>query len=121
MTHRSLFRLFLGAATALPLAACAAPLPTTNPVDLKTILPSVISGYLDDKVGVDSLALLPPPPASGSAAAAADEAAFRASWALKDTPSWALAARDARLHFSEAVQAFSCALGLPITAEPLPT
>ena len=91
MTHRSRFRLFLGAATALLLAACAAPLPTTNPADLKTIRPGVVSGYLDDTVWVDSLALLPPPPAPGSAAATADEAAFRANWALKDTPSWARA------------------------------
>lgn len=120
MTHRSRFRLFLGAATALLLAACAAPLPTTNPADLKTIRPGVVSGYLDDTVWVDSLALLPPPPAPGSAAAAADEAAFRASRALKDTPSWSLAARDARLHFPEAAQAFSCALGVPITAEETP-
>jgi acid phosphatase (class A) len=102
------------------LAACATPLPTTNPADLKSPRPGFVPGYLANKTWVDSLALLPTPPAAGSAAQAADEAAFRATRALKDGPRWALAARDAELRFPKAADAFSCALGVPIAAETSP-
>jgi acid phosphatase (class A) len=67
----------------------------------------------------DSLALLPPPPAAGSAAFAADEQTYRSTRALRGTPRWALAAQDASLT-PDKVDAFSCALGIPITQTETP-
>src|SRR5208283_5603448 len=53
-----------------------------------------LQGYLDRKDLPDSLALIPPPPVAGSAAQAHDEGVARSSFALRDTPRFALAASD---------------------------
>lgn len=98
----------------------AAPLPTTNPDELKPLRPGVLPGYMAPGSWVDSLALLPPPPAAGSAALAADEAAYQATRVFKDTPRWAQAEKDAELSFPKAARTFSCALGLNISAEATP-
>lgn len=77
-------------------------------------------GYLAPTDLPDSVSLLAPPPAPGSAAVAADEEAYRLTRALRGTPRWALAARDAELDFPEAAGTFSCALGAPITEKDSP-
>lgn len=39
---------------------------------------------------------------------------------MQDTPRWNLAIEDAHLDFPEALGAFSCALGIPITEKDTP-
>ncbi len=79
-----------------------------------------LNGYVDPKQLPDSLALLPAPPAAGSAQQAADVDTFRRTRALRDTPRWALAAKDANLTFPAAAATFECALQVPITPEATP-
>jgi acid phosphatase (class A) len=116
---RHVHRLF-GAGLVAMLAACAAPLPTTNPADLPSPRPGLLPGYLPVQLWVNRLALRPAPPQAGSAAQAADDAAYRAAIAAKGSPRWQLAERDAELQFPRAADAFACALGVPIRAETSP-
>ena len=63
-----------------------------------------LQGYLDPKALPNSLALIPPPPAPGSAAFALDVEVAQSTFALRDTPRFALAASDYDLklpHFVE--------------------
>ncbi len=98
-------------------AAAGTPPP---PTELPEVRPGYVAGYLQPAELPDSLALLPPPPAAGSAALAADEAIYRATRALRDTLRWPQAAKDAELRFPRATEHFSCALGIPISAEATP-
>jgi acid phosphatase (class A) len=91
-----------------------------QPAPVPEIRPGILAGYLDEKAFPNSLALIPPPPADGSAALAVDEAVSRQRLALRGTPRWALAAEDAELTFPRAAGAFSCVLGIPITATDTP-
>ena len=70
--------------------------------------------------GFEGQVLIPPPPAQGSAAYALDEEVSQKALALRDTPRWDLAAKDADLSFPEAAGTFSCALGVPITEKDTP-
>ena len=79
-----------------------------------------LKGYLDRRVLPNSLALLPKPPAPDSAEQAADLAVYRATRALRDSPRWQLAAKDAVLRFPKAAEVFSCALDMPISQEATP-
>jgi acid phosphatase (class A) len=79
-----------------------------------------VIGYLKPEQLPNSQAFLPPPPAAGSAALAADEEAYRSTRALRDTPRWAMAVKDADLTFPNAAATFSCALGMPISQEETP-
>lgn len=79
-----------------------------------------VSGFLKPDNIPDSLSLLPPPPQKGSADFAADEEAYRATRALRNTPRWTLAVRDANLNFPGAPEAFSCAVDIPITRTETP-
>ena len=79
-----------------------------------------LPGYLSPEERPDSAAWLPPPPASGSAAFEADVEVHRATRALRDSPRWQVAARDARLKFPAATESFACALGLPISEAETP-
>lgn len=109
------------AAATLALAACAtAPLPTTNPAELKAPRPGLVPGYLPMPSAVNSLTLLAPPPAPGSAQQAADDAAYRSAIANRDSPRWKQAAADAVLRNPKVLDAYSCALGLPIDAAVSP-
>ncbi|MCX7228937.1 MAG: phosphatase PAP2 family protein [Burkholderiales bacterium] len=114
------------AAAALAAAACATPpaavVPSVSPEQIGEVRAGsgVLNGYLDRKLLPNALALLPPPPAEGSAAAAADLAAWRDSRALRNTPRWTVATRDAELRFPAAGRTFSCALDAPISAEATP-
>lgn len=113
------------------LAACATgPLNPPAPAVLPTALPpapppvpelrpGVPAGYLGRSLP-DSLALLPPYPAKGSPGFARDQAVSRASQKLKNTPRYALASRDADLSFPQVAGTFSCALGVPVSAQDTP-
>lgn len=112
--------LLCAALSAALLAGCAGVVPPTSPDDLSPGRPGYVLGYLPVAALPDSQALLPPPPAAGSAAFAADEEAYRSTRRLRDTPRWALAARDADLTFPNATGAFSCALDMPVSQEATP-
>ena len=79
-----------------------------------------LQGYLDPKAIPNSLALIPPPPAPGSAALALDEEIARNTFALRNTPRFALAAADFDLKLPHFVNDFSCALNAQITKEDCP-
>ncbi len=79
-----------------------------------------IPGYLLPEAAPDCMELLPPPPAPGSPALALDEEVSRKSLALRGTPRWELAKRDADLDFPEAAETFSCALNTRITEQDTP-
>ena len=79
-----------------------------------------LQGYLDQKALPDSLALIPPPPVVGSAAFAHDEEVARATFGLRDTPRYRLAASDFDLRLSKLTDDFSCALDAEITEENAP-
>jgi acid phosphatase (class A) len=79
-----------------------------------------VGGYLQPNELPDSTALLPAPPAAGSAAMASDTEAYRAARALRRTPRWAQARKDAELLFPKATEHFSCALAVPISFEATP-
>lgn len=108
-------------AAALLLGACGTTAPV-SPAEVGELRPGsgYLKGYLPAVELPDSLALLPAPPATGSAALAADGATFQALTALQGTPRGALAVQDANLKFPKAAQAFSCALGMPISEEATP-
>jgi len=109
------------AALAVLLAGCQTP-PPTSPEAVGEFRKGsgYLNGYLDPKQLPDSLALLPPPPAPGSAQQAADLATYQSTRALRDTPRWALAVKDANLSFPAAASTFGCALQIPISQEGTP-
>jgi acid phosphatase (class A) len=74
-----------------------------------------LPGFLGANGLPDGFALLSPPPAKGSAAFAADVAAYEADKVFRGTARWNLASKDSDLALPEAPNAFSCALGIPIT------
>jgi len=79
-----------------------------------------LQGYLDAKDRPDSLALIPPPPAPGTAAYALDVEVAQNTFALRDTPRFALAAADFELNVPHFIEVFSCALNTTITKENAP-
>ena len=103
--------LFLGGCAVAPPAARSPP-PRQAAGDVK--------GYLTKEAMADSGAYLPPPPAAGSPGQAADDAAYAATRALRGTPRWILATRDAEYRFPKAAEAFSCALGVSIDERRTP-
>lgn len=111
---------------ALAVAACSStPAPSTPPTSAAVVGEirtgsGYLNGYLPSAQLPDSLALLPPPPAPGSTAQTADVDSFHRLGALRGTPRGELARQDAQLKFPAAAQAFSCALGIPVSAENTP-
>jgi acid phosphatase (class A) len=103
------------------LAGCQTPPPTSPEVVGEFRKGSgYLNGYLDRKQLPNSLALLPPPPTANSPQAAADMDTYRSTRALRNTPRWALAAKDAELKFPAAASTFACALDTPISQEGTP-
>jgi acid phosphatase (class A) len=100
-------------------ALIPAAVPSPAPAQVPELRPGVPAGYLGRALP-DSLALLPPPPAKGSPGFARDQAVSRASQKLKTGPRYALASRDADLHFPQVAGTFSCALGVPISQQETP-
>jgi len=109
------------AACSLVGAACTTA-PTTSPEAVGELRAGsgILNGYLPRTDLPDSLALVAPPPAAGSPQALADESTFKGATALRNSPRWNLAARDANLKFPQAADTFSCALGMPISAQDTP-
>jgi acid phosphatase (class A) len=101
-------------------AGCSEYKSQNKPAGVYEIRAGMLSGYLKPEVLPNSVALLPPPPAIGSTAYALDREVSRKGLALRGTTRWALAAVDASLMFPRAADAFSCALGLPITEKHTP-
>jgi acid phosphatase (class A) len=89
-------------------AGCAGFERQSKPAAVPEIHPGILAGYLPSEV-------LP-----GSAALALDEEVNRKSLALRGTPRWDLAAKDAELMFPQAADTFSCALDAPITEQDTP-
>jgi acid phosphatase (class A) len=79
-----------------------------------------LQGYLDPKTLPNSLELIPPPPAAGSAAFAHDKEVAQSTFALRDTPRFALAASDFDLKLPHLIDTFSCALNAQITEQNAP-
>jgi len=83
------------------------------------IRPGVLAGYLGRELP-DSLKLLPAPPKEGSAAFRQDQAVSRASQKLRGTARDTQATSDADLSFPHVADAFSCALGVPVSQDQSP-
>ncbi len=92
----------------------------SKPDSVPEIRPGILTGYLQRNAYPNSAKLSPPPPAEGSAALASDEEISRKNLALRGSARWQLAAQDARLSFPEAMETFSCALGIRVTEQDLP-
>ncbi len=91
-----------------------------SPADVPEVRPGLLKGYLAKETMADALALVGEPPAPGSAAEALDQATAKASFPLRNTARWTLAAKDADLHFPGVAMQFSCALGVPISPMETP-
>ena len=63
----------------------------------KEIAPGFMEGYLAHEMLPNSLKLLPPPPAENSAAFALDEDVSQQNLALRGTPRWEKAIKDAEV------------------------
>ena len=103
-------------------AASSAPIPSPTPIssDVVSHLSRMPAGYLPREGLPNSLLLNPSPPAAGSAAMARDEEGARAPVALRGTPRWEQAKIDADLFSPDTTAVFSCAAGVPISAETTP-
>jgi acid phosphatase (class A) len=88
--------------------------------EIAEIMPGVLEGYLPQEAMINSLALVPPPPEEGSAAWALDQEVAALWVATSDEQRMAEAARDADLHFPEAMESFNVVLDVPVTEENTP-
>jgi acid phosphatase (class A) len=103
------------------LAGCAAVRsPEPPPTHLPEVRPGYVAGYLQPGQLPDSISLVPVPPKPGSWELGADDAVYKATRALRDTPRWKQAALDAELRFPKAANVFSCTLGIPISEAETP-
>lgn len=88
--------------------------------EIPEIYPGILIGYLPLDAPLDSHAFVPPAPAPDSPRQEMDDGIVADMLPLRGTARWDLAARDARLGFPAAAEAFSCAMGLPITEQDTP-
>ena len=107
-----------GPAAAEPVQHCESNI--GSPDNLKALKHGLVEGYLPQTSLPNSLELLPAPPARSSTAYTLDVETAEASFPLRGTPRWDLAARDANLNFPAAASIFSCALGVPISKKETP-
>ena len=82
--------------------------------------PARQSGYLTGAAVPDMIRVLPTAPALGSARDTADRAIFLATRSLEDSPRWKLAQSDNDMSVPGVLAAFSCAVGLTLTAANAP-
>jgi acid phosphatase (class A) len=102
------------------LVGCATPDPRNELISVPGGFPGLLAGYLESAALPNSLALVPPVPAVASSALALDEEISRRSFALRETPRWALAISDADLSFPHAAGTFSCVLNAPVSEAETP-
>ncbi len=114
----STVRPLLGAAIVVTLASCAASVPRSTAVEANVTTRAI--GYLQADAVPDSLSLVPAPPAADSAGFALDEQVSREARALRGSPRFAQAHRDAELGFPEGADQFACALDLDVSAQQTP-
>ena len=88
--------------------------------DVGELRPGLLEGFLHGQQVLNSAAFIPAPPNAGTALEMADVAANKAVLALRGTPRWNLAARDAELKFPEAAATFQCAVGRVISESETP-
>lgn len=77
-------------------------------------------GYLPAGGAPVATKILPDPPAADSAIGRAERETFETTRALKGTPRWTQAIRDADLSGKEGFHSFSCAAGVTISPETTP-
>lgn len=111
-------RPLLGLAIALSLAGCAST--ATAPTAVEANVTTKAVGYLDKAAVPASIALVPAPPSAGSAGFALDEQVSREARALRGTPRFSQATRDAELGFPEGANQFSCAADIDVDAVKTP-
>lgn len=114
----ALLRPMLGACLLAAVTGCATVDAPATPVEASVVTKAV--GYLAADAVPGSLSLVPAPPQSGSAGFALDEQVSREARALRGSPRWAQAHRDAELGFPEGANQFSCAIGLDVDAQKTP-
>jgi acid phosphatase (class A) len=103
------------------LAGCAVvQAPEAPPTQLPEVRPGYVAGYLQPNQLPDSVLLVPVPPKDGSPQAMADDAVYRATRRLRDTPRWQQANTDAELRFPKATHVFACTLGIDISEQATP-
>ncbi len=115
----ALLRPLLATALLATLAGCA----TTAAPGATAVEASVTTkatGYLPPDAVPDSLALVPAPPAAGSAGFALDEQVSRQARALRGSPRFTQAHRDAELGFPAGANQFSCAIDVDVDAVRTP-
>jgi acid phosphatase (class A) len=115
------FKMVLSMIIALAVfVSCSSFQKQSEPAEVAEIRPGILAGYLRSEELPNSLVLLPPPPAEGSAGLALDRDVSLKSFAIRGTPRWTLATRDAEMMFPDAAETFSCALNAPITEQDTP-
>ncbi|WP_345785122.1 phosphatase PAP2 family protein [Stenotrophomonas sp.] len=102
----------------MTLASCAAT--ASKPTAVEANVTTKAVGYLDATAVPASIQLVPAPPAAGSAGFALDEQVSREARALRGTPRFAQATRDAELGFPEGANQFSCAIDVDVDAVKTP-
>ncbi len=117
---------FLLALSTLALAGCVAMGTTASVEPPPTPVGSAHwkappKGYLPEGAAPDAMKIVAPPPAADSPEAAAERAHYEATRALKDTPRWTRAVRDADLSGKEGFRSYACAAGVKIGPETTPT
>ena len=121
MTVRLPLIALCAAALALVVTACAGSRPADGVTqEVPELRPGILHGYLPMEPPLASVVFVPPAPAADSARQHLDDAISRQTMALRDTPRWELAARDAHLGFPAVADTFSCALGAPVNEQDTP-
>jgi acid phosphatase (class A) len=90
------------------------------PEQVQEIAPGFLQGYMTSEDQLDSKGFVPPAPGKDSPRQALDNAWANNMLKLRGTARWEQAINDADLHFPAAADAFSCALGIPITEDDTP-
>lgn len=104
----------------LIIAACATTEPAPAREEVPEIYPGILQGYLPMDDPLASVEFVPPAPAPNSPRQAMDDRVVAQMLPLRGSARWELARQDARLLFPAAADAFSCALGIPITEGDTP-
>ncbi len=93
---------------------------TSLSLDVPEVHKGILQGYLSEDELPNSLKLVPPPPIEGSSAYALDQEMAAMYVASKDESRKEQAAKDAVLHFPEAMESFNIILDIKISEEATP-